>query len=87
MDVMEIIDEIENNNHPIQDGLDYFMDCFVTVNKVRTRCDRVSIIQCDMKGKLGRTGIQTLLELRRGDWITWVLLDEVECLEVEEFNK
>ena len=32
MDVIEIINEIETGNYPIQEGLDYFMDCVVKVN-------------------------------------------------------
>ena len=86
MDVIEIIDEIETGNNPFQEGLDYYMDCVVTVNNVRTRCEQVSIVQCDMD-EYNRTGIQILLELRRGEWITWVFLDEIESLKVEEFKK
>lgn len=86
MEVIDVINEIETNNNPIQEGLDYFMDCVVNVNNVRTRCDQISVVQCDMDD-YGRNGIQILLELRRGDWITWVFLDEVESLEVKEFQK
>lgn len=86
MEVIDVINEIETNNNPIQEGLDYFMDCIVNVNNVRTRCDQISVVQCDMDD-YGRNGIQILLELRRGEWITWVFLDEVESLEVKEFNK
>ena len=86
MEVIDVINEIETNNNPIQEGLDYFMDCIVNVNNVRTRCDQISVVQCDMDD-YGRNGIQILLELRRGDWITWVFLDEVESLEVKEFQK
>ncbi len=88
MEVMDVINEIETNNNPFQDGLDYYMDCIVNVNSVRTRCEQVSIVQCDMDGSdYGRNGIQILLELRRGEWITWIFLDEVESLEVKEFHK
>ena len=80
MEVIDVINEIETNNNPIQEGLDYFMDCIVNVNNVRTRCDQISVVQCDMDD-YGRNGIQILLELRRGEWITWVFLDEVESLE------
>ncbi len=82
MEVMDIINEIETGNYPIQDGLDYHMDCIVIVNKVRTRCEQISIIQCDLteKGK----GIELLLELRRGDFLTWLYIDDIECLEVKE---
>lgn len=86
MEVIDVINEIETNNNPIQEGLDYFMDCIVNVNNVRTRCDQISVVQCDMDD-YGRNGIQILLELRRGEWITWVFLDEVESLEVKEFHK
>ena len=86
MEVIDVINEIETNNNPIQEGLDYFMDCIVNVNNVRTRCDQISVVQCDMDD-YGRNGIQILLELRRGEWITWVFLDEVESLEVKEFQK
>ena len=83
MEVIDVINEIETNNNPFQDGLDYYMDCIVTVNNVRTRCEQVSIVQCDMDGSdYGRNGI-----LRRGEWITWIFLDEVESLEVKEFHK
>ena len=83
---MDVINEIETNNNPIQEGLDYYMDCIVNVNKVRTRCDQISVVQCDLDD-YGRKGIQILLELRRGEWITWIFLDEVESLEVKEFQK
>ena len=81
----DIINEIEIGNNYCQDGLDYEMDCVVTVNKVRTRCDQISVVQCDMtkKGK----GIELLLELRRGDFITWIFIDDIVCLEVSEFEK
>ena len=88
MEVIDVIDEIETNNNPFIDGLDYYMDCIVNVNNVRTRCEQVSIVQCDLDGSdYGRNGIQILLELRRGEWITWIFLDEVESLEVKEFQK
>lgn len=87
MEVMEIINEIENGNFPYIDGLDYYMDCKVIVNNVRTRADQVSIVQCDLNGEYGRHGTQYMLEIRRGEWISWVFLDEVESLEVKEFNK
>ena len=86
MEVMDVINEIETNNNPFQDGLDYYMDWIVNVNNVRTRCEQVSIVQCDLDD-YGRNGIQILLELRRGEWITWIFLDEVESLEVKEFQK
>ena len=86
MEVIDVINEIETNNNPFIDGLDYYMDCIVNVNNVRTRCEQVSIVQCDLDD-FGRTGIQILLELRRGEWITWVFLDEVDSLEVKEFKK
>ena len=82
MEILEIIDEIETGNYQIQDGLDYVMDCVVTVNKVRTRCEQISIVQCDMS-KYGR-GIETLLELRRGEFISWLFIEDIECLEVKE---
>ncbi|WP_295617221.1 hypothetical protein [uncultured Methanobrevibacter sp.] len=85
MEAIEIIREIETNNNPFIDGLDYYMDCRVTVNNVRTRCEQISIVQCDMHD-YGRTGIHLLLELRRGEWITWVFLDEIESLEVNEYK-
>ena len=81
MDVMEMIKEIETGNDYWQEGLDYHMDCKVTVNNVRTRCDQVSIVQCDMS-KYGK-GIELLLELRRGDFISWIYLDEVESFDVK----
>ena len=84
MDVLEIIEEIETGNYPIQDGLDYVMDCVVTVNKVRTRCEQISIVQCDM-AKYGKD-IEMLLELRRGEFITWLFIDDIESLEVKEVN-
>ena len=80
MDIMEIIEEIETENEYFQEGLDYHMDCAVTINNVRTRCDQISIVQCDMS-KYGK-GIELLLELRRGDFITWIYIDEVETLDV-----
>jgi len=82
MEIMDIINEIETDNYPYQDGLEYHMDCIVTVNKLRTRCEQISIIQCDLteKGK----DIELILELRRGDFLTWIYLDDVECLEVKE---
>ena len=87
MDVMEIIDEIENGNYPIQDGLDYYMDCKVVVNKVSTRAEQVSIVQCELNGEYGRYGTQYLLEIRRGEWLTFAFLDEIESLEVEMYNE
>ena len=87
MDVIEIIDEIETDNNPINiDGLDYLMNCKVTVNKVRTRCEQVSVVQCDMS-KYDGLGIETLLELRRGDWITWIFIDGIDELEVVEMKE
>ena len=86
MEVIDVINEIETNNNPFQDGLDYYMDCIVNVNNVRTRCEQVSIVQCDLD-EYGRHVIQIILELRRGEWITWIFLDEVESLEVKEFKK
>ena len=50
MEVIDVIDEIETNNNPFIDGLDYYMDCIVNVNNVRTRCEQVSIVQCDLDG-------------------------------------
>ena len=82
MEIVEIINEIETGNYPIQDGLDYLMDCIVEVNKVKTRCDQISIVQCDMS-KYGQ-GIETLLELRKGEFITWLYIEDVESLEVKE---
>ena len=84
---MDIIREIEKDNNPINvDGLDYLMNCKVTVNKVKTRCEKVSMVQCDMSEYDG-LGIETLLELRRGDWITWVFIDDIDTLEVEEVKE
>ena len=85
MDILDIIDEIETGNNFYQDGLDYEMDCIVIVNKVRTRCDQISVVQCDMtkKGK----GIETLLELRRGEFITWMFIEDIDSLKVSEFDK
>ena len=80
MNIMKIIEEIETENEYYQEGLDYHMDCGVTINNVRTRCDQISIVQCDMS-KYGK-GIELLLELRRGDFITWIYIDEVETLDV-----
>ena len=85
MEVMEIIDQIEIGNEYVQDGLDYYMDCVVEVNKVKTRCDQISIVQCDMS-KYGK-GVEILLELRRGEWLTWLYIDDVESLEVKEMEK
>ena len=85
MEVMEIIDQIEIGNEYVQDGVDYYMDCVVEVNKVKTRCDQISIVQCDMS-KYGK-GVETLLELRRGEWLTWLYIDDVESLEVKEMEK
>ena len=85
MEIMEIINEIEIGNEYVQDGLDYFMDCVVEVNKVKTRCDQISIVSCDMS-KYGK-GVETLLELRRGEWITWLYIDDVESLKVKEMEK
>ena len=82
MEVINIIDEIEMGNNYTQDGLDYYMDCVVTVNKVKTRCEQISIVQCDMS-KYGR-GVETLLELRRGEFISWLFIEDVESLEVKE---
>ena len=85
MEVMEIIDQIEIGNEYVQDGLDYYMDCVVEVNKVKTRCDQISIVKCDMS-KYGK-GIETLLELRRGEWLTWLYIEDVESLEVKEMER
>ena len=82
MDIFEIINEIETGNYPVQEGLDYVMDCIVEVNKVKTRCEQISIVQCDMS-KHGR-GVETLLELRRGEFISWLFIEDVESLEVKE---
>lgn len=82
MEVMDIIDEIENGNNYYQEGLDYYMDCAVTVNKVRTRCEQISIVQCDMS-KYDK-GIELLLELRRGEFITWMYLEDIESLDVRQ---
>ena len=82
MDIIEIINEIETGNYPVQEGLDYIMDCIVKVNKVKTRCEQISIVQCDMS-KYGR-GVETLLELRRGEFITWMYIEDIESLEVNE---
>ena len=83
MDVIAIVNEIETGNNPFQDGLDYYMDCKVKVNNIRTRCEQISIVECDMS-ECGR-GIETLLEIRRGDFITWAFVDEIETLKVDEF--
>ena len=82
MDIIEIINEIETGNYPVQEGLDYVMDCVVKVNKVKTRCEQISIVQCDMS-KYGK-GVETLLELRRGEFITWMYIEDIESLEVNE---
>lgn len=58
------------------------MDCVVTVNKVKTRCEQISIVQCDMS-KYGK-GVETLLELRRGEFISWMYIEDIESLEVNE---
>ena len=85
MELFRVMDEIEIGNEYTQDGLDYDMDCVVEVNKVKTRCEQISIVQCDMS-KYGK-GIEILLELRRGEWITWLYLDDVETLSVKEMKK
>lgn len=86
MEAIDIVNEIEKNNNYVQDGLDYYMDCKVSVNKVNTRCEQISIVQCDLT-KEGRSAFELLLELRRGDFITWVLLEDIESLKVAEFKK
>ena len=87
MEVMEIINEIEADNFPYIDGLDYYMDCKVVVNNIHTRADQVSIVQCELNGEYGRTGTQYMLEIRRAEWITWVFLDEIETLEVKMYEE
>ena len=82
MEIFNIIDEIEIGNNYTQDGLDYLMDCVVNVNNVKTRCEQISIVQCDMS-KYGK-GVETLLELRRGEFITWMYIEDIESLEVNE---
>ena len=62
------------------------MDCKVSVNNVNTRCEQISIVQCDLT-KEGMSSFELLLELRRGDFITWVLLEDIESLKVNEFKK
>ena len=86
MEAIDIVNEIEKNNNYIQDGLDYYMDCKVSVNNVNTRCEQISIVQCDLT-KEGMSSFELLLELRRGDFITWVLLEDIESLKVNEFKK
>lgn len=85
MELFKVMDEIEIGNEYVQDGLDYYMDCVVEVNKVKTRCEQISIVQCDMS-KYGK-GIEILLELRRGEWLTWLYLDDVDSLSVDEMDK
>lgn len=85
MELFRVMDEIEIGNEYTQDGLDYYMDCVVEVNKVKTRCEQISIVQCDMS-KYGK-GIEILLELRRGEWLTWLYLDDVETLSVKEMEQ
>ena len=63
MEIFNIIDAIEIGNNYTQDGLDYFMDCVVDVNKVKTRCEQIS---------------------RRGEFITWMYIEDIESLEVNE---
>ena len=82
MEVMDIINEIETGNYPIQEGLDYLMDCVVCVNNVRTRCEQISVVQCDMSEY--SKGVEILLELRRGEFLTWLFIEDVESLEVKE---
>lgn len=82
MEIFNIIDAIEIGNNYTQDGLDYYMDCVVDVNKVKTRCEQISIVQCDMS-KYGK-GVETLLELRRGEFISWMYIEDIESLEVNE---
>ena len=86
MEAIDIVNEIEKNNNYVQDGLDYYMDCKVSVNNVNTRCEQISIVQCDLT-KEGMSSFELLLELRRGDFITWVLLEDIESLKVNEFKK
>lgn len=82
---MDIINEIETCNTYIQDGLDYSMDCIVNVNSVHTRCEQISVVQCDLS-ECGK-GIELLLELRRGEFITWIYIEDIESLEVKDFEK
>ena len=82
---MEIIEEIETGNEYMQEALDYYMDCMVKVNNVRTRCEQIGIVQCDMS-KYGKD-IELLLELRRGEFITWIYLDDIETLEVKMMDQ
>ena len=77
MDVMEIIEEIETGNEYMQEG--YGLQG--KTKQLRTRCEQISIVQYDMS-KLGK-GIELLLELRRGEFITWIYLDDIETLEVK----
>ena len=39
---MDVINEIETNNNPFQDGLDYYMDCIVNVNNVRVTFGKIA---------------------------------------------
>lgn len=87
MEAIDVILAIEKDNYPYIDGLDYYMDCKVKVNNVSTRAEQVSIVQCELDGEYGRTGTQYLLEVRRGDWITWAFLDEIEELEIVEMKE
>lgn len=87
MEPIDVILEIEKDNYPYIDGLDYYMDCKVVVNDVHTRADQVSIVQCELDGEFDRYGTQYLLEIRRNEWITWVFLDEIETFEVTEYKE
>ena len=84
MDAMEIIERIEKDNVYEQEALDYFMECVVKVNDVRMRCEQVGIVQCDFSDYGG--DIEMLLEMKRGDNIAWIFLDDVKTLEVKNYD-